>query len=409
MRSIIRAVVLLCIAVPFVSASQAEAQRWGEAPRRPELSAEADTNSSEAYHAYGLTRLRTHPKQAADAFYWAMRLDPTRAEPFYARRVALLMSNPRILVRYMEGERRTIRSKEVQAADSLYRHSLMIKPFLYRELERTMINAYVAELTQQIQAENASLPASEIEIYLERLLRQSGPGLRGWLAYSENNMPGALELYADALKATKAKAPVHADRAHIYYLLGGYGEAATEMQAALAELNRNERDNDVLLYYSKEFYELGLGMSLEGSLKLDEAQAAYGRALQEDLSYFPAHRRMATIALAQGDTAAALASYSLGAAIDDADAALRLEYAALLLGTGDAATAAAEMRRLTTDEPWFSTGWLLLGGALELSGDTAGAADAYDRFLAHARRDHPDRSGVTAHVASLRGGANDTP
>jgi tetratricopeptide (TPR) repeat protein len=405
MRSAVRAAVLLLFA-GLLNVSSVEAQRGGDEPQRPELPADADPNNSAAYHAYGMSRLRTHPKQAADAFYWAMRLDPTQAEPFYARRVALLMSNPRVLVRYMAGERRTIRSRDVQSADSLYRHSLMLQPFLYRELDRYMINEYVAELSRQIQMENSSLTTSEIEVYLERVMRQSGPSLRGWLEYSDNNMPGALGLYGDALELTKAKAPVHADRAHIYFLLGGYAEAAVEMQAALTELEKNERDNDVFLYYSKEFYELGLGMSLEASRRFDEALAAYGRALQEDLSYFPAHRRMATVALIQGDTAAALASFSLGAAIDGADAALRLEYGALLLGTGDAAGAAAEMRRLTDDEPYFATGWLLLGGALEMSGQTNEASEAYDRFLALARRDHPDRPGVAAHVASLRGGAD---
>ena len=63
-----------------------------EPPPRPELAAGADTNSANAYYEFGLERLERRPKRAADAFYWACRLEPTWAEPWYAQWVARLLA-----------------------------------------------------------------------------------------------------------------------------------------------------------------------------------------------------------------------------------------------------------------------------------------------------------------------------
>ncbi|MGK4301757.1 hypothetical protein, partial [Klebsiella pneumoniae] len=71
------------------------------APARPPISSQyggpADTaaarNSADAYMAYGLTKLGLEPDTAAAAFYWASRLDPWRAEPLYARSLAILLAH----------------------------------------------------------------------------------------------------------------------------------------------------------------------------------------------------------------------------------------------------------------------------------------------------------------------------
>jgi len=50
-------------------------------PKRPKLDAGRDTNSAGAYHQHGMLHLAKRPQVAADAFYWAARLDPSIAEP----------------------------------------------------------------------------------------------------------------------------------------------------------------------------------------------------------------------------------------------------------------------------------------------------------------------------------------
>src|SRR5437773_10142033 len=83
------------------------AQRTNDRPKRPALLESADTNDARAYFDLGLQSLRRDPKMAADAFYWSARLDPMNADAFYARRVALLLSDPRRLELYWTGDRST--------------------------------------------------------------------------------------------------------------------------------------------------------------------------------------------------------------------------------------------------------------------------------------------------------------
>jgi hypothetical protein len=54
-------------------------------PPRPQLPRGADPNDWEAYFDLGDARFQRAPREAAAAFYWASRLDPTRSEPLFAR------------------------------------------------------------------------------------------------------------------------------------------------------------------------------------------------------------------------------------------------------------------------------------------------------------------------------------
>src|SRR5713101_1954999 len=107
------------VALPLLVASMMAASSWsplqgqkGKTPKRPDLGVGADTNFAPAYYGYGLSVVQRDPQKAAEAFYWAARLDPTWAQPLYARRIALLMAEPRFLVGYMNGTRRFVDSKE---------------------------------------------------------------------------------------------------------------------------------------------------------------------------------------------------------------------------------------------------------------------------------------------------------
>src|SRR5438094_2753120 len=93
-------------------------------------------------------KIERDPQKAADAFYWATRLDPAWAPPLYARRIALLMADPRLLVGYMNGIRRYVESKEARSIDSLELRALMLNPFLARDLDKPLIMAYLRDLVQ---------------------------------------------------------------------------------------------------------------------------------------------------------------------------------------------------------------------------------------------------------------------
>ena len=88
-------------------------------PRRPPLNG-ADTNQAAAYYSYGLSMLQQDPQKAADAFYWAARIDPTWAQPLYAGRIAFLVgADDQFVIGYMDGQRSYTRSKEARRIDSL--------------------------------------------------------------------------------------------------------------------------------------------------------------------------------------------------------------------------------------------------------------------------------------------------
>ena len=77
--AVVASAALLFLLLPV----RADAQRGaGERePRRPKFTVVRDTNSAGAYYYHGLSVLDRDPQQAADAFYWASRLDPEWADP----------------------------------------------------------------------------------------------------------------------------------------------------------------------------------------------------------------------------------------------------------------------------------------------------------------------------------------
>ena len=97
-----RALVLFA-ALVIPSIAQSQKNKDQDEPKRPALFARADSNEAAAYYSLGLEELRKNPKLAADAFYWAIRLNPLHSEAYYARRVALLLSDKRRAARYYMG------------------------------------------------------------------------------------------------------------------------------------------------------------------------------------------------------------------------------------------------------------------------------------------------------------------
>src|SRR6185295_20028655 len=93
--------------------------------------------------------------------------------------------------------------------------------------------------------------------------------------------------------------------------MGVYDGALVELQAAVKEMRDRDTTRMRSWYRSKELFEHATGMIHEMRGNVDSAKAAYGRALQEHLSYYPAHMRLGTLALLSGDTATAVSELDL--------------------------------------------------------------------------------------------------
>lgn len=373
----------------LAAAACGSVSNWDPAASVPEplaLPAGMDSLSPHAFYSYGQQILEHTPAKAAVAFYWASRLDPAWADPIYARRIAHLMSRPATFRSYMRGVPATVNSPGIQRLDSLYLKALVLNPFLRREQDAVALR-YV--IVNEITTDPAYRGVSrwDVEMAVDRWLLETTPTTRGWLAQSEGRMADAAQNYERAIEKG-AKAEVVADLARVYVHMGRFDDARQNMVQAIDLLRKRDEDSDELvrLYNSKALFEYSLGLILEQIGEMDEARAAYARALQEDLSYHPAHMRLGELALAAGDTMTALSEMALAAEISDADADVRLRYARVLAGAGRFDDAEAQLRQAIELEPLFAIPHLELARVLERAGRSADALDSYRTFVTRAAR-----------------------
>jgi tetratricopeptide (TPR) repeat protein len=384
-------------------ASVAAAQKE---PRRPKLIVGADTNDAQSYYETGLALLKNKPEQAADAFYWSSRLDPNSADAFYARRVALLLSNPIRLAKYWEGDRRTLRSSEIKAIDSLYLHALTINPFLYERLEKQIWDAYIdQEIVRD--AERQGVSSVEIDNMLKRYIGRAPAATRAWHAYANGDFNDALDFYARAIGSTTVKSYLRYMRGKLLLQLNQPTPALTELQLAVEEMRKRDVKDFMYVYESKALYEHALGMAHERMNNPAAAKESYGRALQEDLSYSPAHTRLGYMALEAKDTLTAISEFDLAVQLRSDDAGLRYQHGFLLLLVKKHAEAKEQLDKAIALDPWYAASYAALGTAHEAMGKPAEALDAYKKYIAFAAKTDPRRPEILQKVQSLSAASSD--
>lgn len=396
---------LYIAALALAAAAPLHAQRAGDVPRRPRLPAAADTNDARAYYRLGRDQIERRPADAAAAFYWAAQLDPAWADPLYGRHVALLMADPRRLVRYWDGDRRTRTSAEVLAIDSLYFRALRIDPFVQRPFERELVRTLVMNL---LGGNDPGADAGLAAYYTETILADMPPLLRGRVLAGEGRLMDAMDAYEEALRDNRGRRSetrryIRHERGRMFALAGADSAALRELQQAIDMGVDEEREELVRFYDSKAVLEHSRGMVLERGGRRDDAREAYARALLEDLSYHPAHVRMATLALAEGDTATAVQELALAAQAGADDPMARLLYATLLTRVRRLDEAQAELQAAAAAAPYWAEPWYVLGLARDW-GAPGNPLEAYRAFLLRARRDDPRREQVQALVGPPSGG-----
>jgi len=245
MRPIARIAFALA-SVVFLVAAPLSAQRGGKPVPRPKLRDVSDTNDAQAYYDAGLQQFNRDPDYAADAFYWAMRINPGWAEPLYARRAALLAQKRTLLNAYMADNYRS-KGQELRSLDSLYAHALMLNPFLYRRLDRELFINWLTDGDRQAQAEYA--------YEINTAIMRAPPATQAWFAYSNGNFERALDLYGRAIEQSREPASLHIARARILGMRNEVESAVAEFQAALGEMREQDEKKLVVLYNSKAMAE----------------------------------------------------------------------------------------------------------------------------------------------------------
>ena len=391
LRSLALAAAVLLAAAP-VAAQRDDARAT---PPRPALLPGADTADATAYFTLGVQNLDSNPRRAADAFYWASRLEPGWADAVYGRHTALVLalSDQRFL-RYMWRERSVVRSPDVQAIDSLYLRALSMEPFLYRKFDRQVYRAFFQRLYEDFSHRRGQAPnPALINDWVNDWMNDVDPDWRGRWAYAEGRFPEAVQHLERAVRTTRrGRAGVRADLARALLLSGDLPRARTEMGLALEDLRKEDERDLVFVYESKALLEFSVAAIHERLNRPDSAREAYGRALQEDLAYAPAHVRMAGLSLAAGDTAGAVAAMDLAVQLAPDNAAFRYEYARLLAAVRRYPEAMEELNRAAALEPFYAAPHLLLAKIYDASGMRLEAVEHYTHFVDRAARNNRDRA-----------------
>jgi tetratricopeptide (TPR) repeat protein len=155
------------------------------------------------------------------------------------------------------------------------------------------------------------------------------------------------------------------------------------------------------VYDSKTMWEYELGRTHEMLGKDSAARDAYQRALVEDLSFYPAHDRLAYLALQARDTATAVTELQRAIEIQGDDFSARLVLGRVQAARRAYGPATEQLRRATEIEPWAAQPHFLLGQVLEGAGDRNGAVAEYQRFLALAARGGHDVDTARRRLAGL--------
>jgi tetratricopeptide (TPR) repeat protein len=404
--------------------SAARARDTAAIPPRPKLDSAADTNSAQANYVYAMKMVSENPEEAVRGFYWASRIDPSSGDALYGLRTAkLLAMTDQDLAAYF-GYGHGKRTPEQLALDSLIYRAYTINPFLFSSIDGVLVR-------RTIEAEIAAMyPSIAPELLAQSVARRMRAASgEPWLAYTEGRFQDALDTYAKVLADTLPRAQrstkkklnakeqshaemrkvrrdfaaieTHAQRARIFYLLHELDSAGTEMTTALSLLRAEDSGGVVVLYQSKAIFEQSLGMIYEHERHPDLAREAYGRALQEDLSYYAAHSRLAQLELAQGDTSEALSEMDLAVQLQPVDPVLRYRFAEVLVYARRDADAVQQLKKAIDLDPYYGPPHLLLATIGDVESYTSDAIAEYQRYLALAARSDPQLPRVKMRLAKL--------
>jgi Flp pilus assembly protein TadD len=347
-------------------------------PKRPALAAAADTNDWEAYFDAGVDWLNNRQHAEAEAaFYWSSRLNPRRAEPFYARYATAWARDVQRFSKYLEHDPSKPPPPEFRRIDSLRYRAVVRNPLVFQGL---------------IMAALQELPGRWREDAMTR----------AWIAYGTLDFNTALASFSRALdRDPKQFAEVRYMRANTFFATQRLDSATAELTQLLDTLRRREEKEIRPVYESKAFVLYALGLLQSGRRDYAAARAALEGALVEDLSFYPAHLVLGQLATERRDDATALRELEQAVGGGSNDAIAHFDYGVALLRAGRAAEGAAELQTTLTLEPYYADPYFWLGEARLAQHDSAGAVQAFQTYTARAAGRAPNLGNARQRLAAL--------
>jgi tetratricopeptide (TPR) repeat protein len=350
---------------------------------RPRLPRQADTNDARAYYNWAAPRvLYGEQLDSADmALYWACRLDPSWADPIYARAVVILRAlREDVFLTFRETgsvratQRVGLTPRQLQLVDSLQRVAWARNPFLNSEVDFRDFVPITGKPT---------------------------PERRGWGLFKSGHVAQANGLFAAALRQHPGEVGLRVLHAQTLFLLQRYDSAVGELETGRDSLRRILQEHIAVVLPSIEMFEYAIGVARVQQDDFPAARAAFQRALTENLAFYWAHARLAGTSLFLGDTAAALTELKTAVEIEGHDPALRFYYGATLHGARRLEEAEQQLRAAIELDSDYASPRYWLGAVDQEEGKIPEAIEQYRAFLARAPKRDPDRATVNRALVAL--------
>jgi tetratricopeptide (TPR) repeat protein len=375
---------------------------------------ELDTNDSRLYYVAGMAARHSDPAGASAAFYWASRLDPSWAQPYYARWYLLRTAAEGAL---MIAARTTSAAKQPPLPDSLRVRidSLVLMAYSRDPYfdDGMTLGDMSTQIRRQVNWINNSRRAA-LERINDQRFRQGEPPLMAnlgraeiphewYIAYGNRDFAGAAAQLAVVIKKHPEAIGLYVYRAKAQFFLAQYDSAAATMQAAIARMEKVESAKTLPVYFSKEGFAYAVGIAEQRAGHDSAARAAYQRTVTENLGSYMGHLHLSNAALAVDDTATAITEARVAAEIRPDDPVVQLFLGYALLNAGQTADAAAHLGAAVRADSAYALPYLYLARATLTERDTAGTLLALRGFLARARQDDSQRATAQALVTAMSG------
>jgi tetratricopeptide (TPR) repeat protein len=373
-----------------------------------------DTNDARLYYAAGIAAARLHvdPTDASAAFYWASRIDPSWAEPYFARWYVLrVAAEQRVRVRPGAPRPAPLPHAVLLSIDSLILVAYARNPFLddglvMHDLSRNAINRIATARNAHravVERENDYRMREGEAPLLETWTTTPAP--RAWyIAYGARQFDSASSQLAPLIKKNPDNIGLYVYRAKALFFMRQYDSAANVLRVAVDRITHMDSVKTLPIYISKEQLVYSIGMAYQFAREDSAARETYQQTVTENLGSYMGHLHLANSALAVRDTATAITEGRMAAEIRPDDPVVQLFLGYTLLQARQDADAATQLGLAVRADSSYALPYMYLGEAYMMQHDTANAIAALRGYIARSRADQTEfREGAQAAITALGG------
>lgn len=374
--------------------------------------AKPDTNDARTYYDAGVAALGTDPAGAAAAFYWASRINPAWAEPYFGRWYTLTQAAQETAVLKKNTKEHKndplVPDTTLKRLDSLVILADIHDPFFD---ERLALDQASANVHGELALAN-SIRNKAIMDYNDERMRAGWVPLMGvhdltmehtWYgSYVDRHFDSAAADLARLIKKHPDAIQLYIYRAKAQYYQKLFDSAAATLSMAVSQIEKRDTTKLLPAYISRDMLTYSIAMANQQAHHDSAARANFQLVVTQNLGFHMAHLHLASQALDKHDTATAINEANIAAQIRPDDPVVQLFLGYALINAGHMSDGIDHLRQATTVDPYYSLPYYYLGQALEQAGNDTAAVSAYKGYLAHAARNESMRKNAEDGIAMLQ-------